>query len=69
MGFRQRVVVPTVFALWTAASIVRRKVLNLTRFLPMPLRWFRPGWCSMCGAFGMVFWETGEHEECWLNSK
>jgi len=56
-------------ALWTACSMVRRRALNLTRFLPGSLRWFRPGRCTLCGEWGWVFWETGEHEECWLNSK
>ena len=55
--------------MWDALSRVRRTALNLTRFLPAPFRWFRPGRCVLCGTWGWVFWETGEHEACWLNSK
>lgn len=42
---------------------------RLQRFLPGELRWFRPGRCTMCGEWGWVFWQTGEHEQCWLDMK
>lgn len=51
------------------AALTRRWLLNLTRYLPGNWRYFRCGWCSICGEFGWVFYETGEHEHCWLELK
>ena len=59
----------TVCALWFWLQVdrARRKGLNILRLLPGPFRWFHPGWCVLCGRFGWVFHETGEHEQCWLD--
>lgn len=62
MGLRQRLLDTAVLAVWAG----RRMALNSVRVLPGALRWFRPGRCVLCGGWGWVFWETGEHEECWL---
>lgn len=56
-------------ALAHVRNLAIRQLLNLTMYLPPPLRWFRPGKCNLCGRWGWVFWETGEHEECWLELK
>lgn len=50
-------------------ALTRRALLNLTRYLPGSWRYFRCGWCNICGEFGWVFYETGEHESCWLELK
>ena len=36
-------------------------------------RWFRPGWCSDCGRWALVFRsaddDAGRCEQCWLDLK
>lgn len=59
-----------VFALCLALARLRRTLLNVVRRrLPAPFCWFRFGQCTLCGCWGWVFWETGEHEQCWLSLK
>lgn len=57
----------TVFTVWAAQLAAR--FFRLHRYLPKPLCWFRPGRCTICGDWGWVFWQTGEHEDCWLEIK
>lgn len=59
-----------VLTLQLKLAVARRKCLNgVRRFLPVPFCWFRFGQCNLCGCWGWVFWETGEHEQCWLSLK